>query len=212
MNTVKRNLDRPTLIQFNDWLKRKAEAHERMKATSSKTKTDDNTASTVTKTKTGTKVCAATTSNQDTTGTKTSTENYCVACKQSHPLWRCPAFRRKTPTKRTKLAAESKLCFSCLNEGHAFRQCSQPRKCSNEGCSSSHKNLLHGSERIFPQKTSGAENKDNKITSSRSTKVSQKSTGSENSGMPSVSDVKSLLQITEVELKSPSRSKGACVV
>ena len=29
MNTVKRNLDRPTLIHFNDWLKEKAEAHER---------------------------------------------------------------------------------------------------------------------------------------------------------------------------------------
>ena len=70
MNTVKRNLDRPTLIQFNDWLKEKAQAHERMKATSSKTKTDDVIASTVTKTKTGTKFFAATTSNQDTTGTK----------------------------------------------------------------------------------------------------------------------------------------------
>ena len=192
MNTVKRNLDRPTLIQFNDWLKEKAEAHERMKATSSKTKTDDVTAPTVTKTRTGTKVFAATTSNQDTTGTKPRGEKRCVACKENHPLWRCPVFRRKTPKERTKLAAESKLCFSCLNEGHAFRQCPQLRKCTKEGCSSSHNNLLHGSERIFPQKASGAENKDNKVTTTRSTKVSQKSTGSESS----VCDVKGLLQIT----------------
>ena len=70
MSTVKRNVDRPTLIQFNDWLKEKAEAHERMKGTSSKTKTDDVTASTVTKAKTGPKFFAATTSNQNTTGTK----------------------------------------------------------------------------------------------------------------------------------------------
>ena len=86
MNTVKRNLDRPTLIQFNDWLKEKAEAHERMKATSSKPKTDDVTASTVTKTKTGTKVFAATTSNQGSSGTKPRGENRCVACKENHQL------------------------------------------------------------------------------------------------------------------------------
>ena len=55
MNTWKGNLDRPPLIQFNDWLKEKAKAHERMKATSSKIKTDDVTAPSVTKTKTGTK-------------------------------------------------------------------------------------------------------------------------------------------------------------
>ena len=34
MHTVKRSLDRPTLIDFNDWLKHKAEAHERMKTAS----------------------------------------------------------------------------------------------------------------------------------------------------------------------------------
>ena len=34
MHTVKRNLDQPTLIDFNDWLKEKAEAHERVKPAS----------------------------------------------------------------------------------------------------------------------------------------------------------------------------------
>ena len=154
MNTVKRNLDRPTLIHFNDWLKEKAEAHERMKATSSKPRTEEVPANTVTKTKTGTKVFAATTSNQVKTVPKIRSEKQCIACKDSHPLWRCSVFRQKTPTERTKLAAESKLCFSCLNDGHSFRQCPQPRKCTKEGCSSSHNTLLHGDDRIFPQKIS----------------------------------------------------------
>ena len=145
MNTVKRNLDRPTLIQINDWLKEKTDAYERMKATSSKTKAEDVTASTVDKTKTGTKVYAATTSYQDTTETKPRGEKRCVECEESHPLWRCPVFRSKTPTQRKKLAAESKLWFSCLNEGHAFRQCPHPRECIKQCCSSSHKTLLHGS-------------------------------------------------------------------
>ena len=64
MNTVKRNPDRSTLIHFNDWLKEKAEAHKRTKATSSIPRTEEVPANTVTKTKTGTKVFAMTTSNQ----------------------------------------------------------------------------------------------------------------------------------------------------
>ena len=52
MHTVKRSLDRPTLIDFNDWLKDKAEAHERMKTASGKVKGDENVPNTATKTKT----------------------------------------------------------------------------------------------------------------------------------------------------------------
>ena len=202
LNTVKRNLDRPTLIHFNDWLKEKAEAHERMKATSSKPRTEEVSANTVTKTKTGTKVFAATTSNQVKTVPKIRSEKQCLGCKDSHPLWRCSVFRQKTPTERTRLAAESKLCFSCLNDGHSFRQCPQPRKCTKEGCSSSHNTLLHGADRIFPQKSFG----DAKTTQSSKTKVNQKQTGSESSGMPSVIDYKGLLQIVEVQLDSLSIS------
>ena len=202
MNTVKRNLVRPTLVHFNDWLKEKAEAHERMKAASSKPRSEEVPVTTVTETRTGTKVFAATTSNQGNGASKIKSEKQCVACKDSHPLWRCTVFRRKTPTERTKLAAESKLCFSCLNEGHSFRQGPQPRKCTKDGCSSSHNILFHGSDRIFPQKSPG----DAKNFQSKTTKVSQRPTSSEKSGMPSVTDVKGLLQITEVELTSPSSS------
>ena len=55
MNTVKRSLDRTILIHFNDWLKEKAEAHERMKAASSKPRSEEVPVTTVTKTKTGTR-------------------------------------------------------------------------------------------------------------------------------------------------------------
>ena len=93
MNTVKQNLDRPTLIHFNDWLKEKAEAHERMKATSSKPRTEEVPAHTVTKTKTRTNVFAVTTSNQVKTVPKIRSEKQCIACKDSHPLWRCSVSR-----------------------------------------------------------------------------------------------------------------------
>ena len=154
MNTVKQNLDRPTLIHFNDWLKEKAEAHERMKAASSKPRSEEVPVTTVTKTKIGTKVFAATTSNQRKAVTKVKSDKQGVACKDSHTLWRCTVFRRKTPTERTKLAPESKLWFSCLNEGHSFRQCPQPRKCTKDDCSCSHNTLLHGSDKFFHRKFS----------------------------------------------------------
>ena len=63
IHTVKHSVDRPTLIDFNEWLKDKAEAHERIKAASGKPKSDENLQPSVNKTKTTSKVFAATTSN-----------------------------------------------------------------------------------------------------------------------------------------------------
>ena len=148
-NTVKRNLDPPTLIDFNGWLKEKAEAHEKMKATSNKPRTEDVPVTTITKNRTGTKSFAATTSTQVNAVAKGKKEKQCVVCKESHPLWRCTVFRQKTPIEKTKLAAESKLCC----EGHSFRQCPQPNECTKDGCRSSHNPLLHGSDSFFAQKS-----------------------------------------------------------
>ena len=53
MHTVKLNWDPPTPIDFNDWLKDKAEADERMKAASGKPKAEENTTESVKKTKIG---------------------------------------------------------------------------------------------------------------------------------------------------------------
>ena len=45
--TVKKHWVKPTLLDFNNWLKEKAEAHDLMKQTSSKARTEDNTNSVV---------------------------------------------------------------------------------------------------------------------------------------------------------------------
>ena len=114
LHTARRTLDRPTLIDFNDWLKDKAEAHERMKSLPNKAKPEESNNVTVTETKTVSKVFAATTSSQQSASDKIKSDkppNTCVACKETHPLWRCPAFRRKTPTEKAKIVADNKLCF-----------------------------------------------------------------------------------------------------
>ena len=153
MHTVKRSLDRPTSIDFNDWLKDKAEAHERMKTASGNVKGDKNVPNTATKTKKTSKVFAATASTNQVKSKPENIPTICVACKKKQPMWKCPVFRTITPTERAKLVADNELCFSCFRTNHSFRQSPQSRKCTKEDCESSHNTFLHGAERIFQRKS-----------------------------------------------------------
>ena len=206
MHTVKKDWSRPTLLDFNEWLKDKAEAHERMKISTTKPKSDES-AQSVTRTKTGTKVFAATSSSASSKESRTKPNQVqlnCNVCKDNHPLWRCRVFLDKTPSDRAKIVAENKLCFSCLKGNHSFRQCPQPRKCNKDGCNSSHNTLLHGAERVFRPKTT-PKSSSNQATGSRNLKTTVNKAG-ESSGVCSVTDVKGLLQITEVEVHTSTTS------
>ena len=90
-----------------------------MKQTSSKAKTEDNT-NLVVKNKVDSKTFAA---NTQTNGTQrpaptsaTPPSPRCTVCKCNHRIWECRVFKEKSPTQRAKVAAESKLSFSCLRE------------------------------------------------------------------------------------------------
>ena len=63
--TVKKHWVKPTVLDFNDWLKEKAEGHDLMKQTSSKTRTEDSTNSVV-KTKVASRTFAANTQSKGT--------------------------------------------------------------------------------------------------------------------------------------------------
>ena len=65
MHTVKQTMDRPTLIGFNDWLRDKADALERMKFASLKPTFEDSTNTMTTKTKTDSKVSASIASQRE---------------------------------------------------------------------------------------------------------------------------------------------------
>ena len=152
---------------------------------------------------------AAQTSNNQQLNTSQSKSDRlpnCVECKEKYPLWRCPAFRHKTPTGSAKLVANNKFCFSCFNANHKFRQCQQPHKRTKDGSESTHNFFLHGADRIFPD--------ENQVTKPRNpgtstcvgtTKINEQVETS--SGLPSVTDVKGLLHITEVELPSIATSE-----
>ena len=78
----------------------------------------------------------------------------CILCKGKHASWKRSEFKEKTPTQRAKLSAENKLCFSCLQGNHAFRQCLRAKKRTKPGCTSTHSVLLHGAERVYPSRNS----------------------------------------------------------
>ena len=139
---VKRNWSRPNLIDFNNWLKDKAEAHEQMKNMPGKPKVEEPS-----KTKAVTRVFAST-----STVEKNFEYPSCILCKGKHALWKCSVFKEKTPTQRAKFSAENKLCFSCLQGNHSFRQCPRAKKCTKPGCTSTHSVLLHEAERVFPSR------------------------------------------------------------
>ena len=206
--TVKKHWVKPTLLDFNDWLKEKAEAHDFMKQSATKARPEDNSTS-VTKTKTASKVFASNSQQRETKkqmpSSSTNTYSRCIVCKGNHRLWQCRVFKEKTPTQRAKLMADNKLCFSCLRDKHTFRQCPHSRKCRAEGCKSSHYSLLHGADRVFPTKQSTYPNT---IQSSGNTGQSKATTSQQPSNktttMSSVTDVKGLLQVTELQLVNSS--------
>ena len=116
--TVTKYWVKPTLLDFNDWLKEKAEAHDLMKQTSSKARTEDNTNSVV-KTKVASGTFAANTQTKGTQGPTTSAmppSTRCIVFKGNHRFWECRVFKEKSPSQRAKVVAEAKLCFSCLDD------------------------------------------------------------------------------------------------
>ena len=74
----------------------------------------------------------------------------CLVCKGKHSIFKCSVFKEKTSTQGAKFCAENKLCFSCFQGNHMFRKCPKPKTCPKPQCKSTHNNLLHGAERIFP--------------------------------------------------------------
>ena len=88
-HTVRHNWRRPTLLDFNNWLKEKAEGHERLRVLNSKATNEE-----AIKPKT-TKVFAANTKVTSKAQDKSKFPS-CVLCKGSHALWNCAVFKKKS--------------------------------------------------------------------------------------------------------------------
>ena len=133
-------------------------------------------------------------------------------CKGNHRIWDCRVFKEKSPTHRAKVVAEvAKLLFLCLKEKHLFRKCPKPRKCRKYGCNSSHNTPLHGAERVYPLKSSTTNNSNSNAGASLSKPFNVQEL-SKSTTLSSVSNVKGLLQATELQLTSSSGKDTTALV
>ena len=121
--------------------------------------------------------------------------------------------KEKTPTHRAMVVPYAKICFLCLRDKHMFRQCKSPRKCRKGGCNSSHITILHGTEKVFPAKPSTNKNINN---TNSNTGTRRQTTGqqqpSRTTTLSSVTDVKGLLQVTELNLTNSSGNNTLALV
>ena len=109
MHTVRNILQRPLLLDCNNWLKKNAEGHERLRVLSSKAKNQEPV-----RPKTA-KVFAVKSRVTSKAQDKFKFPPF-VLYKGSHALWNCAVFKEKNATQRAKSVAEQKLCFACLNK------------------------------------------------------------------------------------------------
>ena len=93
-----------------------------------------------------------------------------------------------------------------------FRQCPNPRKCRKDGCNSSHNTLLHGAERVYPPKSPSNNNNINSNAGANQSKLPSVQSSSKTTTLSSVSNVKGLLQVTELQLKSSSGKDTTALV
>ena len=193
MQTVRHKWQRPTLLDFNNWLKEKAEGHERLRLLNSKAKNEEPV-----KPKT-TKVFAA---NRQVTSKAQDKSKLppCVLRKGSHALWNCAVFKETNATQRAKYVPEQKLCFACLNGNHSFRQCSRAKKCPQPEFDSTYNVLLHGAERIFPRKENS--NVSNKAGTNKSKENKNTSTHAAVSDVHDIESFKRLLPIATLGVSS----------
>ena len=184
-----------------------------MKQISSKARTEDNINSVV-MTKVALKTFAANTQTKATqrqTTWATPPTPRCIVCKGNHRIWECRVFKEKSPTQRPKVVAEAKLCFSCLREKRMFKQYPNPRKCKKHGCNSSHNTLLHGAERVYPSNSPSTNNSNSNAVANLS-KVSSVQSWNKSTALSSVSNVKGLLQVTELQLTSSSGKDNTALI
>ena len=92
------------------------------------------------------------------------------------------------------------------------RQCPNPRKCRKDGCNSSHNTLLHGAERVYPSKSPSNNNNSNSNAGANQSKLPSVQSSSKTTTLSSVSNVKGLLQVTELQLMSSSGKDTTALV
>ena len=75
----------------------------------------------------------------------------CIVCGETHPIWRCSAFKAKAADEKWRLAKKFGLCYRCLGDDHLGNTCTRSKSCNIGGCRESHHYLLHRDRSSLPR-------------------------------------------------------------
>ena len=65
----------------------------------------------------------------------------CRVCQGDHQISQCDTFLNSDIAKRRELVASLRLCYNCLHEAHAARNCPSRKRCKL--CGKKHNSMLH---------------------------------------------------------------------
>ena len=77
----------------------------------------------------------------------------CPLCSESHGVYKCPQFLKMGVEEKRIVARDNRLCFKCLNPGHAASDCDW-RSCTK--CNGLHHNWLHRNVPAVPDNSGGS--------------------------------------------------------
>ena len=67
--------------------------------------------------------------------------NQCKVCSKTHPLWKCPEFKKKSIEEKRNVVKVHNLCYNCLISGHRVMKCENRIRCRQ--CGRKHNTILH---------------------------------------------------------------------
>ena len=82
--------------------------------------------------------------------TMVKSRNQCKVCSETHPLWKCPKFKKKSIEEKRNIVKVNNLCYNCLISGHRVMKCENSIRCRQ--CGRKHNTILHV-EDSTPEKT-----------------------------------------------------------
>lgn len=65
----------------------------------------------------------------------------CLCCNDTHALYKCSSFGKKTVQERIEFARSKKLCLNCFSDFHKTNECKSAFTCKT--CKKKHNSLLH---------------------------------------------------------------------
>ena len=136
--------DRPDLTLLEKWLARMAFIYEGMPSTKSERKEDDRPNANKEKRFLKTSNISASSNSNET---KQMQNNNCPLADGTHKTWNCSIFKSMNVTDRYAAVRKQRLCYGCLGNGHAIKDC-KVHPCGINGCTKKHNRLLHSENQM----------------------------------------------------------------